>query len=259
MKQAIQLPSSPHSNIRVTAIGDSQSKAISELFNLHPEMSEVSPLSFVIANESEKGIMAIAVTWTGRDSSGASAVSKFLGDNYLLATPKPLIKSHSRALILPDEVVAEENVGLVQKGIINTLKRRVARFVSFPTVELQIDSIIFEDGEIMGPNQLGMDEVISGRRQAAKELLLFKSKLGDENIDLRNRELAKFAKNPVSRDHASMWKSRFAEDILKSSHQEYKWAYLEKLAAQPGAFYPSTPKCLFLGFLGHAMLLRLAS
>jgi hypothetical protein len=236
MQPKVDKPISPDSRISVSTSESSPDwKAFTEAIALPNEV--MREISFVAANNSDKPVMAMAIIWEVTTSLGHKQLHKLFSDNYLLATPHPLIPPHSAVLILPYLVLRPGQVPPA-KTYQDSFDNWSADFRGAVEIQVHFDSVIFGDGEVGGPNVYRLDQRIMARKDAAKALVSMVRQAqarGDAPGELLSALASKSAEKS---DKMHMWQRRFAQQLLHSRDIEPMLQYLERLSAPP-AFVPN--------------------
>lgn len=180
--------------------------------------------SAVLANDSVRAITAVTVVWsyesmtTGEITAG---VVKTL-DNYMLD------KRQFRPLVAPgDSLRISPSAAAVQK-LADAKDRRIT---------LTVDVVVFEDGEIVGPDRYQIGEDITERYEAAREVSS-RFHLG------AGRPLDRIADDinalPAQSAARSRWRGHFAGRVLASMRDpKLVTAHLKSLdtLAEPPKFW----------------------
>jgi hypothetical protein len=107
-------------------------------------------------------------------------------------------------------------------------------------VTVQIDSIIFEDGQVVGPNASQLDAEIQARKIAAGELTkqIRNAQSRGEEPTLTLRQMLENANEarPYRSDRISMWTLKYSRRLLKAPIFEKRLAELENMPTPPN-FY----------------------
>jgi hypothetical protein len=223
----ISLPSSPAPSVQITSDLTSWEQHFSG------SAAVLKPLSFVVTNNSDRPIMAIVTIWNVTDSRGKTRSLKLASDSYLLAELLPVLAAHGSALVLPFQVITDSDPRV---GSDLKLERTIADFSDAVAVDVSLDSVIFQDGEVVGPNTSRMDENIRDRTQAATELvaLLAQVKNRGESVPAFLREM-KTGRAAVT-DGTELWKGRFVQMLSSARDLDQQMRYLQKLSRHPVQF-----------------------
>ena len=127
--------------------------------------------ALILENQSEKPISAWSFHWQMTDTTGKQRSHTMYGDSYETAIFRPVADTGSRHLISPSGSVSETILDHVIEGggwiggSSFTTNRTLSEIVE---VTFEIHLIVFDDGEIAGPDPNGYCTELQGRKRAAK-------------------------------------------------------------------------------------------
>jgi hypothetical protein len=133
------------------------------------------PNTFLLTNKSDKAIVGLVVRWTFTDAQGFSRVSDIHQDSFARANSPVLLAPQSTLIVAPNTLlpVAYANklprVGPTLSDLYAGAVRSVD-MVGASAITATIDLIIWQDGELVGPNQASFDVEIQNRKIAASQL-----------------------------------------------------------------------------------------
>jgi hypothetical protein len=202
----------------------------------------LSPLrraSFWLANNSDRSIVAIATKWSVGGSDGGIKIMRFTADSFLITDARPILGPHSRLLIAPRLWIPEGHLSEYSASPYFTnvqkvaLRRTADEFARSGDVLVEVDSVIFSDGEVVGANSMGFDAEIAGRKAAAQAVLAALAQAGASGEPSR-AALLRLASGPIRKsDRSALWQRRFARQLLHSPSIESTALYLEHLPSVP--------------------------
>jgi hypothetical protein len=127
--------------------------------------------ALILENQSEKPISAWSFHWQMTDSTGKQRSVTMYGDSYETGIFRPVADTGSRHLISPSRSVSEtilshavEGGGFIG-GSCFTTTRTLSEIAE---VSFEIHVIVFDDGEITGPDPNGYCTELQGRKRAAE-------------------------------------------------------------------------------------------
>jgi hypothetical protein len=167
---------SPHIALTAKGVGEAQVQLFTKHMQNDPDLKDVAPFALVVTNIGDKPVTVIAVKWTIKMPSRAPTVQIQTSDSYSLPRSKfrPVIDSHRNLLIAPTVVESEGSAAALQSGqahIAQTHPReRLAEFAAAEIVEVEIDCVVFDDGEVAGPDTTRMRNEVVGRNAAASRV-----------------------------------------------------------------------------------------
>jgi hypothetical protein len=135
-----------------------------------PQLAEQKPFALVLTNHSSRAVVAMTIHWTfvkdGKDSETDSSTDS------LRVSSKPVVEAHGRLLITPQLFIPES---LGQKGGMGGgggggggMAGPIAR--QSDSIRVYVDAIVFEDGEVIGPDRTALTERLKSRKAAAEEV-----------------------------------------------------------------------------------------
>lgn len=159
------VPTSPAAQVSVNVFMPEAIPGFEKVTAIAPQVSGLKR-GFVLSNGDVRQVVGVAVKWTVVDGTGSQQVLPFKSHSYLAPGFAPLVGFHQRLIVLPGMFIQEPL--LRSQGMILSFpsKRLIDKFSTAQNVSAEIDSIIFSDGEIVGPNSLHLDSDIQGRRDA---------------------------------------------------------------------------------------------
>ena len=132
--------------------------------------------SILITNESNFAIHALVVVWTFRDAQGQSQVAKIACDGYLLSPIQEIVPPHSTSLVTPHGCTSEESFESVAAGSaigspLIAAGRHSIQPSSTTDIHVTIDSVVFSNGEVRGPDTHEYYRAIEEREEALQAVL----------------------------------------------------------------------------------------
>jgi hypothetical protein len=213
----ITIPQSPYSTIRITNL-PSEVQASQTPFS-DTRLTSLYNSSIVIHNDDRREVTGICMIWTITDASGKSTTAIIEQDGYEFG--------RATTVIQPGSVIAASPIGWVQVGgdskVLAMLGRdphllqASAMVAGAARISASIDAVIFEDGDIWGPNASSYDEDIVARKNAAVYLSRMARAAMDAKRDLATllKDLA-FRQYDAHTDFQAKWESQFA-GMLRAS------------------------------------------
>lgn len=204
-------------------------------------IAKFHPASFVITNRSDRSVVGLVVRWAYTDRDGHQRVHKYSSDGFLIPTARIVLSPGKRLLVapgasLPESLALSPHVGSTVDALDG---RAVPSMQDASEITVQIDCVIFDDGEVVGPNQSNYDIEIQNRKIAAEQLakqVRNAQAMGREPISAA-RQIIEAARErtepPNQSDTLSLWNIRFAEKLLRSPMPEAQLKALENMPALP--------------------------
>lgn len=106
-------------------------------------------------------------------------------------------------------------------------------------VRVEIDSVIFADGEVVGNNLTAFDSEIRDRKAAAASIIATLQKVGTDPQARRTALLGIASQGRAAADASAVWQHRFAQQVLRARDPLAIIDYLSHLPGVP-TFYGNT-------------------
>jgi hypothetical protein len=201
----------------------------------------VEQAAFVISNESDQGIIGVAVRWVIGKPNGVTASHASSTHAYLSAPATPLVEPKGRLLVTPSSFV-RESILTSGGGIVGGhLSRRdiVSKFTDAEHINAEVDCIIFADGEVVGPDNLKLTDSIQDRQEALAAVLAqihaARSKGEDPTDRLRTLAALPF---PIAKRRVGSHIGSFVGGMLRAGDQRDSLiSYLERMSMTIVKFY----------------------
>jgi hypothetical protein len=201
---------------------------------LNADISSFPQGSFVLKNQRDKAITVVDVVWTYADQSGHSIQKKLTCDGYYFGPVRSIVKPKNLSLITPLGYSSQEHFDrLPSTGVLHPLswsaKEKSVLTGSISSVTVSIDSIIFEDGQIWGPDTHRYYENVLNRHSIMQALSaeLAEADKSGEGVASRLENIRK--ESDVAGNRRSSWRRHYAELIRSSPNPQ---GTLKQLRAQ---------------------------
>jgi hypothetical protein len=127
-------------------------------------------VAIILENHSEKPITAWRFRWQFTGASGQQRVGIISGDSYAVDIFRPIADPASRHLIAPSGCVSESSLNRILSGggFVGASTRGVHTLSDLTEVTFEIHLIVFDDGEIAGPDPDDYAVELQGRKRAAE-------------------------------------------------------------------------------------------
>jgi hypothetical protein len=150
----------------------------------------------------------------------------------------PVANPHSRLLVGPGAAQAEPLLGLpaIGPGVRSrSTYAKISQEASSVTVE--VDCVIFEDGEIVGPNRLQFDSEIAARYDAAKKVAKLVRATRAEGKEPASALSPLVTRRAAQSDYLQVWTGRYAGEVLRAKDIDRGAAALEHMPEPPVFFH----------------------
>jgi hypothetical protein len=225
----MEIPKSPAQHIRITRFADEPSSARNPFPG--PELEPLRKAALTIHNDDDREVVAVCVIWTITSPLGKTSTSTVTMDEYLSTVPSVVIAPHGKISVAPSGFLMPEEGISVGSGSSDT--RLATRLADAQSVTASVDSIIYEDGTLWGPNACELDKRLTARKAAAIHIAQVARRAMAYNEDPAN-VLKPFATGFDSSNQQAEWESNFANDLLANpERRESLLQYLESLPSPP--------------------------
>src|SRR5262249_27038470 len=121
----------------------------------------------VVTNKGKRAIIGLATKWYVTDKGGNVRVRPFRSHSFLAPGFEPLANANERIIVLPGMFIQERKLQSVGIIVSSPAQSTITLFSGAESVNIQIDSIIFDDGEVVGPNTLHLNAEIRAAKDAS--------------------------------------------------------------------------------------------
>jgi hypothetical protein len=198
-----------------------------------PEKARLVNYSIVLKNESSKDIVGVAVRWvmTSRTGQSRTTMQSFDSFGTSVAARQPVIPAGTELIATPNgfqhvRVISRGGLisGFSAAGGVSTFGFGRGQLVRIDDLDLaqhvtaMVDTVIFEDGRVIGPDESHLVDYINAMDAALKTLVrnVRDAISNGRDLDelLRNIASARRSTDPRS-DPAGFWMNREAEFLLR--------------------------------------------
>jgi hypothetical protein len=228
---SMDIPKSPAEHIRITRFADEPSTARDPFPG--PELEPLRKAAFTIHNDDDREVVAVCVLWTITDPLGKTSTITPTMDEYLTTVRSVAIAPHGKISVAPSGFVLPMPEQGISVGSGTSDTRLATRLADAQSVTVSLDSIIYEDGTLWGPNACELDKRLTARNAAAIHIAQVARRAMAYNEDPANA-LKPFASESDSSNQQAEWESNFANQLLANPKQmESLLQYLESLPSPP--------------------------
>jgi hypothetical protein len=171
----IQVDNKPDVRIEVIPIDDAHRTAIPAPLR-NPSFA-LPPGSFILVNRTATPITAVDVRWNYTDSKGELKRSGIICDAYMFAPLDPIVEADNLSLITPYGCTKQHLFARLATGEFiggSPLVPQVGEPISvdpLATMHVYLDSVIFQDGQILGPDKFQYYTQIQDRDLAVQKFV----------------------------------------------------------------------------------------
>jgi hypothetical protein len=195
----------------------------------------VQNAAFFVANNSERPILSLVIlTVASNASTGVRRTGRLMLDAFESSGLRPVLLPGHRAFVMPPlTLIPEEEIPTMLSSRFPPAKQNSDWFVgtglaTVTVATVDIDSVIFANGEVQGPDsEHFMQEVPNRRRAAASVLAAINAK--------DSTSLAAMANQPVQHNDGnfSEWQRRFASAYLGAKDEASQAFQIRRLQNYP--------------------------
>lgn len=226
----MEIPRSPAQHIRITRFADEPSSAWNPFPG--PDLEPLHKAALTIHNDDDKEVVAVCVIWKITNTLDKTSTHTMMLDEYLATVRNAVIAPHGKLSVAPTGFISMPEEGMGVRAHHENYSRMANRLAEAKSATVSVDSIIYSDGTLWGPNTCGLDNQIAARKAAAIHVAQVARKAMAYNEDPANA--LKVFSHPSNDSHQAGWESRFAEQVLSNPAQtESVLQYLEALPSPP--------------------------
>ena len=163
--------SSPDRMFRVVPVSDSNLPT-----ELKPVSSRIPPGSFLIFNDTDSPIMTIIAKWSFTDSTGKAKQLALICDGFAGIPHRTMVEPHEYLLMTPRGCAASSVFSRLASGTtvgttLDTPNLSVATWQSLSDIYVDVDAVIFNNGEIRGTDSYAYSKKIADRHGAQQAIV----------------------------------------------------------------------------------------
>jgi hypothetical protein len=199
------------------------------------------PGSFLLFNHTTTPIAVVVAAWSYWDKSGIMQPRRISCDGFYLSPPDVQVAANDSALITPDGCVRQEYFAHMAAGkpmlgspLQSVLNQNIlAARDNTASVQISIDSVIFADGGIWGPDTLRYSPAILERYIARQSVVkeIDEANAAGESIDSRLESIR--AEALSRKDKPSNMRASIARSLQLSTNREGNLRWLRNQAPPP--------------------------
>ena len=229
----------PHSSINISPLAPSLAPDLAKAFD--SESMKFSSGFAILSNNSQQSVVALAAIWRYTDSStGAQKRMEFLSDSFQTPDTRPVIEAGVRVLLGPNAIIPERlarehgasgYLGAIQAETLQPLEKAT-------DLKLDVDLIVFADGEMFGPDMLRTSTDLVARYSAAKKIAaaLDSARTSGRSPASALSDYLKPATTAQSLTPADFeklqeenWIRRYSQQAVRSKHPDAVLGYLQRM------------------------------
>lgn len=176
--------------------------------------AQARPFCLLLTNGSPQSIVAAAFIWTLRDALGNPRTQYFRTDDF--QGGRALLGPGEKALVVPHRIFPESRVVTERWAGFPPAAGDIARMAGASNVAVSLDAVVFETGELIGPDQSNTAGFIAGQKMAAafvSQTVLTMLAEGKDPSE-RLREIA--SQTERFGDYFTQWSIDFARMVLRA-------------------------------------------
>jgi len=235
LAQTTTIGASPYKNVGIAPVSDNPTATAV----LGGTAAKLVPSCFLLSNKDSRAIVGALVTWVTKTSAGNQQMHRHSTDSFQGTTSPPILAPGARMLVAPGIWVPEEQIASLSGSprLLN-LQQLVGIFSLATTVDVHLDSVIFSDGEIVGPDTQHFETELTERKQAATAVVravVTARESGMSPLDAlaKMRAQNRGAGAPsLTTSSLAVWTRRFADGLLHEQGNSFDHAVAD-LAQMP--------------------------
>jgi hypothetical protein len=170
MKSRLVVQPFDRGDVLVTPYDSSVHSAFADLLS-RPEYSHITDIAVVIANRSSRAIDGLVLQWMvrterGRDVPNTIPIDRYIGDN-----GEPIVYPGAQVLVTPTGYITDAQASghFITSALMS--KRVVDKWLaSKAPIRVVLDSVIWDDGAVVGPDTFRIIEWVQARHSVAREI-----------------------------------------------------------------------------------------
>lgn len=170
----IDVDNKPSVRIEIVPIDDAHRSHIPVSLR---EISSMPPGAFILVNHTATPITAVVARWTYTDSRGSFQQHRLNCDAYVFAPLDPIVDANDLSLVTPYGCARQEFFPQLASGsligsALHPSSQRPILVDPHATMHLYVDLVLFQDGQIWGPDKFDYSSEISARYATVQEFVL---------------------------------------------------------------------------------------
>lgn len=169
----VQVDNKPNAKIQIVPIDDAHRSSLPQSLRALDLEHEFPLGSFILVNHTSTPITAIQVRWTYTDVEGELKHREMVTDAYAVAQVNPIVDAKDLSLITTNACVRQALIPELVPGQLRGHSNEISVDSIDPgaIIHVLLDSVIFQDGGILGPDNSQYYLQIEARYNAVQKLL----------------------------------------------------------------------------------------
>lgn len=224
MSGNIRVTNSPSSRVEIIPLHGNQDETIPR--ELLPYLNRLPKGSFLIRNLTKNRVTAVVAQWEFVYPTGVVKKRQIQCDGYMFAPTQTIVGPQDIALVTPGACTSREvfprlNGPAIGSPLASSINASVLNSEpTLQTVDITVDSVIFQDGAIWGPDRQQYFDNIMQRHVAAESFVRDITDALARGDDVRNRARKIREENASRNDRASALKGHYATLLEHSPNPE---------------------------------------
>ena len=202
--------------------------AFAGLFQHSPWETQRS-YAFLLENNSRQGITALTIIWRIAGGGNKPLTRRVYADSYGRRGKPALVRGNGQAVVTP---IGTRSAELAQSRF-SYWSGSIPNFEGVTHIEVSLDTVIFADGRVIGPDESQTVDSITSRKTAAEALVAdVRTTIAqgwDVNAILLDRS-SSASNDPL--DYFGSWTARFANKLL-TKNEANRLSYLTQIENLP--------------------------
>jgi hypothetical protein len=170
MKSRLVVQSLDGGDVLVTPYDSAAHSAFAYLLS-YPEYSHITDIAVVVANRSSRAIDGLVLQWMVRTERGLDAPNTIPIDRYIREGGEPIVYPGAQVLVTPTGYITDAQTSghFITSALMS--KRKVDKWLATKApIRVVLDSVIWDDGTVVGPDTFGIIEWVQARHSVAREI-----------------------------------------------------------------------------------------
>jgi hypothetical protein len=237
MPMNINVVNRPSRSVIITPMDPAHPESIPK--ELIPFMQRLPKGSFLLLNKTHTPITAVVALWSFTRRTGLVETRQIQCDGYIFPPVRAIVMPNDLSLITPGSCTKGElfarfgspSFGSPLASDINS--RLLASQSDFEKIEITVDSVIFEDGAIVGPDNQKYYTKIWDRHVVAQSFVKEVNDAVAQGEDIQTHSKSVRESEAIKKDRASALRGQYAALLARSPNPAATLAQLQSREALP--------------------------
>lgn len=157
-------------NVLVATYDPSEHPAFADLLS-RSELYHIKDVAVVVANRSSRAIDGLVLQWMVRTERGLDTPNTIPIDRYIRDDVEPIVYPGAQVLVTPTGYITDAQTSghFITSALMS--KREVDKWLATKApIRVVLDSVIWDDGTVVGPDTFRIIEWVQARHSVAREI-----------------------------------------------------------------------------------------